>query len=123
MSEAFLGEVRMFGFAFAPINWALANGAMMPITRNTALFSLLGTNFGGNGTTTFALPNFQGQVIVGAGTAATGTQYPVGETAGAHSVSIGVPNTPSHTHGLMAAAGRGLVGNSNIPGPKNSFIS
>jgi microcystin-dependent protein len=123
MSDAFLGEIRMFGFTFAPLNWAVADGSIMPITRNTALFSLLGTNFGGNGTTTFGLPNFQGQVIVGAGAAGTGTQYAVGETGGNTQVSITTQNTPSHTHSMMGAVGRGLLGNGNTPGPTASFIS
>jgi microcystin-dependent protein len=123
MSDAFTGEIRMFGFTFAPLNWALTDGAILPVTRNTQLFSLLGTNFGGNGTTTFALPNLQGQVVVGAGTAVTGTQYGVGEQGGEPIVQIAMANTPAHTHQLMAAVGRGLLGNDNIPGPTKSFIS
>lgn len=123
MSEAFLGEMRMFGFNFAPLNWAFCDGSLMPIARNTSLFSLLGTNFGGNGVTTFAIPNVQGNVVVGAGTAATGTQYGVGQIGGEATVTISMPNTPPHTHTLMGSSGRGLKGTLNTPGPTNSFIT
>jgi microcystin-dependent protein len=123
MSEAFIGEVRMMGFGFAPLNWATCNGAIMSITQNTVLFSLLGTYYGGDGTRTFGLPNFQNSVVVGAGTAASGTQYEPGETGGGTTVTLNVAETPPHTHAWHAAGGRGVLADTNTPGPTTSLAS
>ena len=120
MSEAFLGEVRLFGFGFNPINWMPCNGQLLPIRQYTALFSLLGTNFGGDGRTTFGLPNFQATVPVGAGRAVTGTQYAVGQTGGEVSVTLSSQATPSHSHTLLGAGAR-YPGDSNVPGPTVSL--
>lgn len=65
MADPFLAEIRMFGFNFAPVGWATCDGALIPISQNTALFSLLGTNYGGDGRTNFALPNLQGSSVIG----------------------------------------------------------
>ena len=77
MSEQFVGEIRMVGFTFAPVGWAACDGQILPISQNTALFSLLGTQFGGNGTSNFALPNLQGRAPMnrGDGTGLTQPQY------------------------------------------------
>lgn len=98
MSEAFLGEIRMFGFDFPPNNWAFCNGALLPISQNTALFQILGTNFGGDGKRTFGLPNVGANLVVGAGQAATGTNYAVGQTGGASMIGLTSNTSPAHMH-------------------------
>jgi microcystin-dependent protein len=103
MAEPFLGEIRMFGGNFAPTGWALCNGQLLPIQQNTALFSILGTTFGGNGTTNFALPNLQGRVPVHMGQGSGLSNYILGETAGVESVTLQVTQMPAHTHALNAS--------------------
>jgi microcystin-dependent protein len=106
MSEPFVGEVRMFGGGFAPVGWALCNGQILPISQNTALFSLLGTNYGGNGTSTFALPNLQGAFAIHAGsTAGPGLQQRlVGETGGSETVTLTAAQLPAHGHAMEAVS-------------------
>lgn len=104
MAEPFIGQIALFGFNFAPRNWALCQGQIMSIQQNAALFSLLGTNFGGNGTTNFGLPNLQGTVPAGQGTGVTGTVYYMGEVGGAPQVSLTVSTIPPHTHAMTAYA-------------------
>jgi microcystin-dependent protein len=82
MSDQFLGEIRMVGFNFAPTGWALCNGQILPLSQNTALFSLLGTTYGGDGRSTFALPNFQARAPLGFGNGSGLTPRSLGETAG-----------------------------------------
>jgi microcystin-dependent protein len=93
VSEPFLGQISSFSFAFPPKGWALANGQLLPINQNQALFALLGTQYGGNGTTTFELPNLQGRVAVH-----FGNGFTIGETAGAESVTLTTSQLPAHTH-------------------------
>jgi microcystin-dependent protein len=107
MSSPFVGEIEIFGFNFAPLGWAQCQGQLMPISQNTALFSLLGTQFGGDGKTTFALPNLQGQIPVGQGQGPGLSQYVVGETAGSETVTLTLAEIPSHTHTLPVDAGDG----------------
>jgi microcystin-dependent protein len=97
--DQYLSEIRIFSFNFAPRGWALCNGQLMPITANQALFSLIGTTYGGNGTTNFALPNLQGKSAVH-----TGSGFALGQTAGeaAHSLSQG--EIPPHNHTVMASS-------------------
>ena len=80
--DPFIGELRMFGFNFAPVGWAVCNGQVLPISQNTALFSILGTQYGGNGTSNFALPNLQGMVPIGQGTGPGLTPFVPGNTGG-----------------------------------------
>jgi microcystin-dependent protein len=117
MSQAFLGEVRAFGFNFAPLNWAWCNGQILAIQQNSALFSLLGTNYGGNGTSTFGLPNVQDRIVVGAGTSALGTAYAVGQSGGSTTITIGQQALPAHTHAFSTATVR-FPGDGAVPGPK-----
>src|SRR3984957_122043 len=98
MAQPFLAEIRMFGGNFAPQGWALCNGQTMSIAQNTALFSLLGTNYGGNGTTTFNLPDLRGRVPIHMGTSSLGTQWVEGQVGGAESVTILQSNMPAHNH-------------------------
>jgi len=97
MSTPFLGEIRMFGFNFAPNGWALCNGQTLSISQYAALFSLLGTTYGGNGTTTFQLPNLQGQVPIHQGTGGGGT-YVIGQASGSANVTLLSNQMPAHTH-------------------------
>jgi microcystin-dependent protein len=101
VSDPFLGEIRIVSFTFAPTGWALCNGQLIPITQNTALFSLLGTQYGGNGTTNFALPNLQDRVPVHVGT------LPQGQSGGEASHALTTAEMPGHTHGVAVASGTG----------------
>jgi microcystin-dependent protein len=125
MAEPFLSEIRIMSFIYAPVGWALCNGQFLPINQNQALFSLLGTTFGGNGQTTFALPDLRGRTPIHVGSGHT-----LGERGGesAHTVSIG--ELPTHTHVLNATSNAGtalvtagnLLAKANLPayrGPDN----
>jgi microcystin-dependent protein len=105
MSEPFLGEIRTFGFNFAPTGWAMCNGQTLAISQNAALFSLLGTFYGGNGTTTFALPNLQSRVGIHQGQGNGLSTYVIGEVSGAENVTLNANQMPGHSHGLIANAG------------------
>ena len=98
MSDAFLAEIRMFSFGFAPKGWALANGQFLPINQNQALFSLLGTTYGGNGQTTFQLPDLRGRTPIHMGNGHT-----LGEAAGTESVTINIQQLPTHLHFINAS--------------------
>lgn len=98
MANPFLGEIRMFSGNFAPKDWALCDGQLLSIAQNTALFALLGTTYGGNGTTNFALPNLQGRVPVHSGTLEGGGTYVLGEMAGEESVTLTTAQMPAHSH-------------------------
>ena len=102
MSEAFIGEVRVFAGTFAPRNWAFCNGQLLPISQNTALFSLLGTFYGGDGKSTFALPNMQGNAPMHQGQGSGLSSRFLGEEGGAETVTLLQSEIPAHTHGLMA---------------------
>ncbi|MFM9948419.1 MAG: phage tail protein [Saprospiraceae bacterium] len=93
MAEPFLAEVRIFSFGFAPKGWALCNGQLLPINQNQALFSLLGTTYGGNGQVNFALPNLQGQTPLH-----FANGYALGQRGGSQSVTLTVPQLPQHIH-------------------------
>src|SRR3982074_3840169 len=101
MTDSFLGEIRMFSFAAAPRGWALCNGQTMSINQNTALFSLLGTTYGGDGRTTFALPNMQGNAPMQQGQSTTGTVYDLGQTGGSETVTLLLNEMPSHNHAIQ----------------------
>ncbi len=118
MSEPFLGEIRMVGWNFAANGWALCNGQLLPISQNTALFSLLGTNFGGDGIRTFGLPNLQSCVPIHQGTGPGFSTYVMGQTGGVENVTLIASNMPQHNH---------LVGVSNLSGsvtdPTNAVLA
>ncbi|MCX6921986.1 MAG: tail fiber protein [Verrucomicrobia bacterium] len=116
MASPFLGEIRMFGGNFAPRGWAFCNGQIMSISQNTALFSLLGTTYGGNGTTTFALPNLQSRVPIHWGTGAGLSPYVIGQQAGQENVTLLQSQMPAHTHSLNAVTSGG-----NQAGPTGNF--
>jgi microcystin-dependent protein len=99
LAEPFLSEIRLMSFNFPPKGWAQCNGQLLPINQNQALFALLGTTYGGNGQTTFALPNLRGRVPIHAGNGHT-----QGESAGAEAVAVTVSQLPTHVHSAAAAA-------------------
>lgn len=107
MAEAFIGEIRAFGFNFAPRGWAICQGQILPISQNTALFSLLGTNFGGNGQSTFGLPNLEGRTPVGAGQAPGLSIRDLGEMGGQETVTLQLSEMPAHSHGLFGSSSPG----------------
>jgi microcystin-dependent protein len=98
MSSPFVGEIQIFGFNFAPVNWALCNGQTVPITQNSALFSIVGTTYGGNGVSTFALPDLQNRLPVHSGQGPSLSNYVFGQASGASSVALTQGQLPSHTH-------------------------
>jgi microcystin-dependent protein len=104
MSEPFVGEIRMFGFGFAPQGWAQCNGQLLPINQNQALFSLLGTTYGGDGRTTFALPDLQSRVPVGQGQSPGLSSYAEGQAGGAETVTLAATQLPGHTHPVKASS-------------------
>ena len=114
MADPFLGEIRIFSFNHAPKSWAMCNGQLLPINQNQALFSLLGTMYGGNGQTTFALPNLQGRVPMHVGGGRT-----QGEAGGEDAHTVSVSEMPTHAHQL---SGSELTGNAPVPGG-NVFAS
>src|ERR1700738_1332580 len=100
MAAPFVAEIRIFGFNFAPKGWAMCNGQILPISQNTALFSLLGTAYGGNGSTTFALPDLQGAVPMHPGQGAGLSSHGLGESGGSDSVTLLDSELPAHSHAL-----------------------
>jgi microcystin-dependent protein len=105
MSSPFLAEIRIFGFNFPPRGWAFCDGQILSISQNTALFSLLGTTYGGNGTSNFALPNLQGNVPMNFGSAPGLTPRVLGETDGSQTVTLTNQTMPQHNHTLQVAEG------------------
>jgi microcystin-dependent protein len=102
--DPFIGEIRMFAFGFAPQGWALCNGQLLPIAQNQALFSLLGTTYGGNGTTTFALPDLRSRVPVHQGQGPGLSPYAEGQASGTETVTLAAAQMPQHTHPVNASS-------------------
>jgi microcystin-dependent protein len=107
MSDQFVAEIRMFSFNFPPNGWAACNGQLLPISQNTALFSLVGTNYGGNGTTNFGLPNLQGITPLSQGQGPGLTPREVGEVGGEENVTLLQQQMPLHTHTAQASGTSG----------------
>ena len=104
MSSPFIGEIRMFGGNFAPAGWAFCNGALIPISENDALFNLIGTTYGGDGQSTFALPNLQSRVPIH-----VGPGFAQGQTGGTETVTLTVNQIPSHSHVPQAQSAAGTA--------------
>jgi microcystin-dependent protein len=117
VADPFLAEIRLFAGNFAPQGWAFCNGQILSISQNTALFSLLGTNYGGDGRTNFALPNLQGAVAMGTGYGAGLTPRVTGETGGSSSVTLLTSEMPFHSHLAQAKSA------SSQAGPENAVWS
>lgn len=109
MSEPFTGQLALFGFSFAPAKWTFCQGQLLPISQNTQLFSLLGTQYGGNGVSTFALPNLMGFVAIGQGQLLGGALYEMGEEGGTPFVTLNSNQSPAHSHALQGTTAVGTV--------------
>jgi microcystin-dependent protein len=118
MSSPFVAEIRMFGFNFAPTGWAQCNGQLMPISQNTALFSLLGTFYGGDGKSTFGLPNLEGSVPLNQGQGPGLSDRFIGEASGTDSVTLLSTEMPAHFHNVNANPVAGGIAN-----PSNAMWS
>lgn len=123
-TEPFIGEIKILGFNFAPLGYQTCQGQLMSIAENTALFALIGTYYGGDGQSTFALPDLQGRAPVGQGQGAGLPSYLIGEEAGSTSTSISTANLPAHIH-----PGAGIsvnipvsTGGSDIASPEGAFL-
>ena len=108
--EPFVGQIMQVGFSFAPRGWAMCAGQLVAIQQNTALFSLLGTNFGGNGQSTFGLPDARGRVLTGTGTGPALAPVVLGEVAGTQNTSLTIANMPAHNHAAVFAGAVGTLG-------------
>ncbi|MFV0597951.1 phage tail protein [Shewanella sp.] len=129
MADPFIGEIRMFAGTFAPRGWAFCNGQLLPIQSNQALFALIGTTYGGNGQTTFALPNMQGRVPVHQGQGSGTSQYVLGEMAGQETVTLTSSQMPIHNHavdltgtGNVSVALGASTANGNTPTPSPTTV-
>jgi microcystin-dependent protein len=122
MSEPFLGQISTFGFNFAPVGWLQCNGQLVSIQQYTALFALLGTTYGGNGTSTFGLPDLRGRVMVGQGQGTGLQNYTMGEQTGSETVTLQVTQMPSHNHtvGVSSAAGTSSDPTNQVPAQINT---
>ena len=115
MAQPFLSQIEAFPFNFAPKGWAFCAGQLMPINQNQALFALLGTTFGGDGRTTFALPDLRGRLANGFGQGPSLANYTLGQRAGEESHTLTTAETPPHSH-LIDADNNGTTGGANTPG-------
>jgi microcystin-dependent protein len=121
VAEPFLSEIRIFSFVFAPKGWALCNGQLMPINQNQALFSLLGTTYGGDGRVTFGLPDLRARVPIH-----TGNGHTLGERGGSSAVTVNIQQMPTHLHQMNATntdANRNPLPTNNVLGPANNLYA
>jgi microcystin-dependent protein len=117
--DAFLGEIRLMGFPFAPKGWAYCQGQLLSVPQNAALFSLLGTTYGGDGRTTFGLPDLRGRVIIGAGTGPGLSSHSIGQQGGQESVTLTLDQAPAHGHSFSGTIQTG--GGAEFNSPANNF--
>jgi microcystin-dependent protein len=118
MGQPYIGEIRMVGFNFAPVGWELCDGQMMPIAENDALFQLLGTTYGGDGQSTFGLPDLQSRVPLHSGQGTGLQNYTLAETGGVESVTLTTQQTPVHDHAFLASQDAGAD-----PNPQDQLIA
>jgi microcystin-dependent protein len=109
--EPYIGEIRLVAFSFAPRGWAICSGQLLPINQNQALFALLGTTYGGDGRTTFALPDLRGRIPLGAGQPPAGSTYPLGAAGGEETVKLTTRQLPGHAHAVHASSAAGTTKN------------
>ena len=109
MAQPYVGEIRMFGGNFAPNGWMFCDGQLLPISENETLFQLIGTMYGGDGQSTFALPDLQGRIPLHFGTGPDGISYIQGDKAGVETVTLTTQQTPIHTHAQQCSSGSGLI--------------
>jgi len=122
MADPFVAEIRIFPFNFAPKGWAWCDGQLLPLSQNTALFSLLGTTYGGNGRSNFALPDFQGRAPMHPGQGPGLSLHDLGEIGGSETISLLESEIPSHSHGL-GFADNSVVATASIPHSNAAFAS
>ncbi len=118
MAQPYIGEIRMFAGNFAPAGWAFCNGQLLAISENDTLFTLIGTTYGGDGQSTFALPDMQSRIPVHHGSGNTGLSLILAETGGAENITLTVQQIPAHTHPMIASSGTGSSGF-----PQNNFLA
>ena len=118
MADPFVAEIRIFPFNFAPKGWAFCDGQLLPLSQNTALFSLLGTTYGGDGKSNFALPNMQGNAPMHPGQGPGLSLHDLGETGGSETVSLLESEIPAHSHTMMA---QNQAANLDTPAPDRTF--
>ncbi len=121
MTQPFIGEIQLFGFNFNPRGWAFANGAILPISQNTALFSLLGVTYGGNGQTTFQLPNFAGRAGCEQGNGPGLLPRVLGQSFGVNTVTLTSNQIPQHNHGFVLYAQNDTTKRAGSPSPNNAL--
>jgi microcystin-dependent protein len=121
MSQAYISELRLFSFDYAPRGWAQCNGQLLAINTNQALFSLLGTNFGGNGTTNFQLPDLRGRAPLHFGNAPSGGSFALGQKAGEEAHTLLATEIPAHIHTLSGNTTTASSANTAAPAAGNSF--
>ena len=128
--EGTIGEIRMFAGTFAPKYWAYCDGRLISISSNTAFFSILGTTYGGNGSTTFAVPDLRGRVAVGTGTGNGLSNVQLGQMSGTESVTLLTTQIPAHTHTAIAGTGgsgtatlNAVTANGNTQSPSGNYIA
>jgi len=119
MAQPYVGEIRMFAGNFAPVGWMFCDGQLLPISENETLFQLIGTMYGGDGESTFQLPNLQSRIPLHFGTGGDGITYQQAETGGVESVTLTTQQIPIHTHAQLCSTGNGA----NQPDPVNGFAS
>jgi len=118
MSDPFIGQILLVGFNFAPVGWHICDGTLLPISQYAALFSLLGTSYGGNGTTNFALPDLRSRVPIGIGQGVGLSTYVIGQQAGVENVTLLANQMPAHNHNINATASGG-----GVASPANAFLA
>lgn len=118
MSSPYIGQIQPFAFRFAPVGWSKCDGNLLPISQNTALFSVLGTTYGGDGKTTFALPDLRGRAGMKFDLSASGGDFRMGQAGGAEKVTLLNTNLPSHSHTVVAQAIQG-----DASSPDNNYIA
>lgn len=125
MSEPFLGQIMLVPYNFAPRGWAFCNGQILPIAQNTALFSLLGTTYGGNGQTTFALPDLRGRTAISSGQGPGLSSYDLGQAAGTENETLTINQMPAHNHLLTASGDDAAAGSplGNVPAVLSGSIN
>jgi microcystin-dependent protein len=111
MAQPYVGEIRMFAGNFNPVGWAFCDGQLMPISENETLFQLIGTTYGGDGQSTFALPNLQSRIPLHFGTGPDGVNYQLAEQAGVEEVTLTTQQIPVHNHALIGSTGPATLGN------------